>query len=262
MIVIYGGGAMGESLLAGLVRGGRDADGLAVCDRSAERARTLAARYGARQVEAEEGAAGAEAVLLVVPPVAVPGLLAGIAPVLRPDCLVLSLAAGLPTGEVERALRPGTPVVRVMPNTAVEVGQGMCVLSGGRHAGQDRIAEACRLLGPLGDMVEIPEEQQDAATALAGSGPAYFYYVIEQLAAAGTALGLDPDAARRMSVAAASGAGAMLRATGADPAELRDRVTTPGGTTDSAMAVLARDGAGDALEAAVRAAAARSASGG
>ncbi|NED12610.1 pyrroline-5-carboxylate reductase dimerization domain-containing protein, partial [Streptomyces sp. SID9124] len=211
MIVIYGGGAMGESLLAGLVRGGRDTADLAVCDRSAERARTLAERYGARQVEAEEGARSAEAVLLVVPPKAVPGLLDRIAPVLRPDCLVLSLAAGQPTGEVERALRPGTAVVRVMPNTAVEVGQGMCVLSGGRHAGPDRIAEACRLLGPLGDVVEIPEEQQDAATALAGSGPAYFYYVIEHLAAAGAALGLAPDAARRMAVAAASGAGGMLR---------------------------------------------------
>ncbi|MCX4444883.1 pyrroline-5-carboxylate reductase [Streptomyces sp. NBC_01789] len=121
---------MGKSLLAGLVRGGRDADDLAVFDRSAEHPRTLAERYGARQVEAEEGAASAEAVLLVVPPKPVPSLPARIAPVLRPECLVLSLAAGLPTGEVERALRTGTPAVRVIPNTAVEVGQGMCVLSG------------------------------------------------------------------------------------------------------------------------------------
>lgn len=139
MIVTYGGGAMGKSLLAGLVRGGRDADDLAVFDRSAEHPRTLAERYGARQAEAEEGAASAAAVLLVVPPKPVPSLPARIAPVLRPECLVLSLAAGLHTGEVERALRTGTPAVRVIPNTAVEVGQGMCVLSGPPcRAGPDR----------------------------------------------------------------------------------------------------------------------------
>jgi pyrroline-5-carboxylate reductase len=258
MISLFGAGEMGEALLAGLVRSGRAPDEILVVEPRAERAEELRWKYGVTAVPPRRAAEAADTVLIVVRPQHVPGLLGEIAPHRRSDSVVVSAAAGIPTRLIERHLGGDPPVIRVMPNTPVLVESGMSVISPGRYATEDHLRRAEELLRPVGKVIRLDEDGQDAATALSGSAPAYFYYVIENMIKAGADLGVPREAAQDMVLQAAQGAVAMIRGTGEAPGALRESVTSPGGTTQAAVATLIEEGVGPAFREAVAAAARRS----
>ncbi len=157
-----------------------------------------------------------------------------------------------------RGLGPGTAVVRVMPNTPVLVDEAMCVISAGAHASEADLEATEALLRPVGRTLRVPESQQDAVTALSGSGPAYFFYLVEAMIDAGILLGLPRAVAADLIVQTAVGAATMLRDSGEHPHQLREMVTSPAGTTISAIYELEKHGVRAALLAALEAARDRS----
>jgi pyrroline-5-carboxylate reductase len=256
-LAIIGGGKIGEALLSGLVRRGGP-DGLLVCERSVERAAQLTQRYGVPAVELAGAAARARVLLLAVKPQDIDTLLSLLVPVVDEGHLVVSVVAGVPTARIEAALPAGVPVVRVMPNTPALVDEGMSVLSAGAHAGEAHLDEAEALLAAVGKVRRVPENQQDAVTALSGSGPAYFFYLVEAMVDAGILLGLPRALAADLVVQTALGAAVMMRDSGEHPVQLREAVSSPGGTTVAAIRELERHGVRAALMAAIEAAHARS----
>jgi pyrroline-5-carboxylate reductase len=160
----------------------------------------------------------------------------------------------VPTARIEAALPTGTAVVRVMPNTPALVDEGMSVLSAGAHATPEHLDEAEALLSAVGQVRRVPESQQDAVTALSGSGPAYFFFLVEAMIDAGILLGLPRTLAADLIVQTALGAATMLRDSGEHPVQLREAVTSPGGTTIAAIRELERHGVRAALIAAIEAA--------
>ncbi|NIH67448.1 pyrroline-5-carboxylate reductase [Modestobacter marinus] len=257
-LAVIGGGKIGEALLAGLVRQAGDGEGFLVVERSPERAAELTDRYGVGTTDLAGAAARARVLLLAVKPQDIDALLAALGPHVTPDHLVVSVAAGVPTSRVEAALPAGTPVVRVMPNTPALVDAGMSVLSAGAHATEAHLDEAEALLLPVGQVRRVPEGQQDAVTALSGSGPAYFFFLVEAMIDAGILLGLPRSLAADLIVQTAYGAAVMLRDSGEHPVQLREAVTSPGGTTIAAIRELERHGVRAALIAAIEAAHQRS----
>ncbi|CCG05294.1 pyrroline-5-carboxylate reductase [Blastococcus saxobsidens] len=256
-LAIIGGGKIGEALLSGLIRRG-GADGILVVERSPERAAQLTERYGVPAVELADAAARARVLLLAVKPQDIDTLLGLVAGHVDDGHLVVSVAAGVPTKRIEAALPAGVPVVRVMPNTPALVDEGMSVLSAGAHAGEQDLDEAEALLAAVGQVRRVPEAQQDAVTALSGSGPAYFFYLVEAMVDAGILLGLPRALAADLIVQTALGAAVMMRDTGEHPVQLREAVTSPGGTTIAAIRELERHGVRAALIAAIEAAHSRS----
>jgi len=170
------------------------------------------------------------------------------------DQLVISVAAGITTAYVASRLTGDVPVVRVMSNTPVLVNQAMSVISAGQYAGEDHLRRAEALLQPVGEVLRIPESQQDAATALSGSGPAYVYFLVEAMVDAGILLGVPRGNAIEMVTQAVYGAATMLRRTGEHPVILREAVTSPGGTTISAIRELEKHGVRAAFLAAIESA--------
>jgi pyrroline-5-carboxylate reductase len=256
-LAIVGGGKIGEALLSGLIRRG-GTDGILVCERSPERATQLAQRYGVPAVDLGDAAARARVLLLAVKPQDIDVLLERLAGFVDDAHLVISVAAGVPTARIEAALPTGVPVVRVMPNTPALVDEGMSVLSPGAHAGEKDLDEAEALLAAVGKVRRVPENQQDAVTALSGSGPAYFFYLVEAMVDAGILLGLPRALAADLVVQTALGAAVMMRDSGEHPVQLREAVSSPGGTTVAAIRELERHGVRAALMAAIEAAHARS----
>jgi len=232
---VIGAGVMGETLLSGLIRAGRSADRLVVVEKRPERAAELAEKYGVRVVDEVRAAAEADTVLLVVKPQDMDDLLAELGPALAPGKLLVSLAAGITTGFVESRVPDGVAVVRVMPNTPALVDQGMAAISPGTHCDDSHLAEAEELMASVGRVVRVPEKQQDAVTAISGSGPAYVFFVVESMIEAGVHLGLPRTVAQELVVQTLVGSAAMLRETGEHPAVLREQVTSPGGTTAAAL---------------------------
>jgi pyrroline-5-carboxylate reductase len=234
-VAIIGAGVMGETLLSGLLRGGYDAAEIVVGEKRAERAEYLRATHGVEVVEQLEGATRAETVALVVKPQDMSEVLAEIAPHLRPGQLVVSLAAGITTSWIESRLADGIAVVRVMPNTPALVDEGMAAISPGSHCDEEHLAVAERLLAATGRVVRVPERQQDAVTAISGSGPAYIFFVVESMIEAGVHLGLPRSTATELVVQTVVGSAKLLRETGTHPTVLREQVTSPGGTTAAAI---------------------------
>jgi pyrroline-5-carboxylate reductase len=232
---IIGAGVMGETLLSGLVRAGRRVDQLMVGEKRAERARELEERYGVAVVSNREAAAKADTVALVVKPQDMGDVLEEIAPDLRPGQLLVSLAAGITTAFIESRVPEGVAVVRVMPNTPALVDEGMAAISPGSHCDEAHLAEVESLMASTGKVLRIPEKQMDAVTAISGSGPAYIFFVVESMIEAGVHLGLPRATATELVVQTLVGSAAMLRETGTHPVVLREQVTSPGGTTASAL---------------------------
>ncbi|MTD14514.1 pyrroline-5-carboxylate reductase [Nakamurella sp. YIM 132087] len=256
-VAVLGAGKIGEALLSGLIAAGRDPQSLLVTTRSG-RAAQLAEKHGVRAASTAEAAAEADVLVIGVKPQDIEPLLVSLAPVIRPGALVVSLAAGLPTALYERHLPAGTPVVRVMPNTPMLVGEAMSVMSAGSHAGPEDMETVRELLSAVGSVIQVPEAQQDAVTALSGSGPAYFFFLVEAMIDAGILLGLPRNVSTELIIQSAVGAAKMLRETGEHPVALREAVTSPGGTTISAIRELENHGVRAALLAAIEAAALRS----
>lgn len=255
---ILGAGVMGETLLSGLVRAGRRVDDLLVGEKRGERARELQERYGVAVVSNVEAASKADTLAIVVKPQDMPDLLDEIAPVLVPGQLVVSLAAGITTGFIESRVPDEVAVVRVMPNTPALVDEGMAAISPGSHCDDSHLAEAESLLASVGRVLRIPERQQDAVTAISGSGPAYLFFVIESMIEGGVHLGLPRATATDLVIQTVVGSAKMMRETGEHPTVLREQVTSPAGTTAAALRELEVHGVRAAFLAAIEAARDRS----
>ena len=235
LVAILGAGVMGETLLSGLIRSGRRVGDLLVAERRPERAKELEERYGVAVVGNVEAAEKADTLVLVVKPQDMGDLLKEIAPVVRPGQLVVSLAAGITTAFLEARLPDGVAVVRVMPNTPALVDEGMAAISRGSHCDEEHLAEAESLMAATGKVIRIPERQQDAVTAISGSGPAYLFFVVESMIEAGVHLGLPRGTATELVVQTVVGSAKLLRETGEHPTVLREQVTSPAGTTAAAI---------------------------
>jgi len=257
-MAVLGTGKMGEALLSGLLRSGTSPEDLVVTTRRPERGEQLAASYAVRVVGNVEAVAAAEVLLLAVKPQDMAALLDEIAATVGDHQLVVSMAAGIPTSFIEKRLAAGVPVVRVMSNTPVLVDEAMSAISAGSHATEEHLARVEELLGHVGRTIRVPEDQQDAVTALSGSGPAYFFFLVEAMTDAGILLGLPRQVAADLLVQTALGAAVMLRDSGEHPVKLREAVTSPAGTTISAIRELERHGVRAALIAAIEAARDRS----
>jgi len=257
-IAVLGAGKMGEALLSGLLQGGRSADELLFTEKHPQRAAELTKQYGTEGVDVAGAAERADVLVIAVKPQDIDPLLAELSPVIRPGTLVVSLCAGLPTALYERRLPEGTPVVRVMPNIPMLVSEAMSAISAGRYAGDEHLTLVEELLATVGKVARVPETQQDAVTALSGSGPAYFFYLVEAMIDAGILLGIPRDLAGQLIIQSAVGAATMLAEGTSHPVILREAVTSPAGTTIMAIRELERHGVRAALLAAIEAARDRS----
>jgi len=256
-----GAGNMAGALVKGLLAAGRyEADDLVVSDASPDARRRMKRSHHVDVVKDNaEVARQSRIVVLAVKPQVMLDVLSAIRSAIGPKHLVVSIAAGLPLARLEAALGGDARVVRVMPNTPALLGKGMSVAVAGRHATEGDLRTTVRLFEAVGDAVAIDrEELMDAVTALSGSGPAFVYAFAEHLIAGGEAVGLDATMATRLALATLDGASAMLRAGDRSPRELREMVSSPGGTTLAGLAALAERDFGGAIAAALAAAAARS----
>jgi pyrroline-5-carboxylate reductase len=254
VIGIFGAGQMGEALISGLVRAGQPPAEVAAVVRRTERGEQLRIAYGVQILTAADAAKRADTLIITVKPQDMPAMLDEIKPHVPAGKLIISVAAGITTSFIERKLGVDVPVIRVMSNTPVLVDQAMSVISAGAHAGPAHLARAEELFRPVGEVLRIPESQQDAATALSGSGPAYLYFLVEAMVDAGILLGVPRGTALEMVKQAMYGAATMLRTEQAHPVILREAVTSPGGTTISAIRELERHGVRAAVLAAIEAA--------
>lgn len=262
-LLLVGAGKMGGAMVSGLLARGLDAGCIKVQDPGPppEIADALA-KHGITAQARVEPIAPATLVLLAVKPQIMDKVVPGIAPHIGPDTLVVSIAAGKPLTLFEAALPAGTAIIRAMPNTPSSIGRGITALAPNAHVTDKQRAACETVLAVLGDIVWLEgEHQMDAVTAVSGSGPAYVFHFVEALTDAGIKAGLPEAMAHHLARATITGAGALLDAESTtDAATLRQNVTSPGGTTEAALAVLMRDTEGlrALLDEAVTAAAKRS----
>ncbi|AWB84986.1 pyrroline-5-carboxylate reductase [Corynebacterium liangguodongii] len=262
-IAVIGGGNIGEALVAGLVKAGVDPNSIFVTNRRSERSAELAERYGVvTGSDNVEAVSGASLCFLCVKPAQVIDVIGEISETLThhdEQTALVSMAAGVTLAAMESAVSAaGTPLVRVMPNTPMLVGKGVHVVACGRYVDDETRQRVLRLLAVTGKVVEIPEKLIDAATAVSGAGPAYFFLFTEALIDAGVALGLTRDVAEELAAATVWGSGEMLM--GDDSAAaLRYAVTSPGGSTFRGIRELEESGVRGAIFRATEAVAERSA---
>jgi pyrroline-5-carboxylate reductase len=251
---------MGEALVSGLLRSGAAAaEDLMVTVRREERARELAERLGVEATLSNPDAVSwANTLVITVKPQDMEALLQDVADLLRPEQLVISFAAGIRTSFIEQ-FAGQVPVVRVMSNVPVLVDEAMSVISPGAHALDKHLAETEDLLTPVGRVIRLPEKHQDAVTATSGSGPAYFFLLAEAMIEACILLGLPRNVATDLIIQTMLGSAKMLRDTRMHPVELREMVTSPGGTTIMAIRHLEQAGVRAAFLNAIDAASRRSA---
>lgn len=245
-IAFLGAGSMARAVLTGLLQPGIEIDGgIRATNRSAEKAAELAELPGVTSYATETDAAanrlavaGAKLVVVAVKPAMVPALLEEIADALEPGAVVVSVAAGVTVATFESLLPETVAVIRSMPNTPALVGRAVTGVSAGTRSSDDDLALAVSLFETVGDVLVVPEEQIDALSTISGSGPAYVFFLIEQLTATAIDKGFTPEQAAVMVEGTFRGASELLAASDAGPAELRRRVTSPKGTTERAVAVL------------------------
>jgi pyrroline-5-carboxylate reductase len=255
-IAILGAGRIGESLIAGLLSSGwRRTDEIVASGRRAERVAELAERYGiVATLDNLEAARGAALVVIAVKPQDIDALMGEIGPAITPEQTVLSIAAATPTAALEQRLASGVPVVRAMPNTPSTVHEGIAGLCAGAHADDPHVTLAEEALAHLGSVVRVPERHMDAVTAVSGSGPAYFALLAEAMIEAGLLLGLSREISTQLVIQTMLGTAKQLRDEGLHPVELREMVTSPGGTTIAAIRELESAGVRAAFLNAIQAA--------
>ncbi|RAU96913.1 pyrroline-5-carboxylate reductase [Mycobacterium colombiense] len=280
-IAIIGGGSIGEALLSGLLRAGRQVKDLVVVERVPERAKYLADTYSVLISSVPDAVENASFVVVAVKPADVESVMAEIARAVgaaesdTAEQVFVTVAAGITITYFESKLPAGTPVVRAMPNAAALVGAGVTALAKGRFVTAPQLEGVSALFDSVGGVLSVPEGQMDAVTALSGSGPAYFFLLVEALVDAGVAAGLSREVAADLTAQTMAGSAAMLlermdadRPVGpaeapglrvdATATQLRATVTSPGGTTAAALRELERGGLRAAVDAAVQAAKMRS----
>jgi pyrroline-5-carboxylate reductase len=259
-LAVLGTGKLAGALVRGWVTAGTlSPNHLRLYNRTGERAEALARDTGASAVaSAVEAIQDADVALVAVKPWAVADTLAAVRDALPEGCLILSVAAGTQIATMAGVLRPGSPIIRVLPNTPALVGAAASAYCRGKHATDAHGVLTRNLFGAVGTIVEVTEEQIDAVVGVSASGVAYFYLIIEALTDGGVRAGLPRDTVRTLAAQTALGAARMILETGEHPAILKDAVTTPGGTTMAALEVLEASGLRGTLIAAVRAARDRS----
>lgn len=282
-IAIVGGGSIGEALLSGLLRAGRQVKDLVVAEKDPNRAQYLADTYSVLVTTVANAVDHASYVIVAVKPADVAGLVDEIVEAATnaesdtAEQVFVTVAAGVTTAYYENKLPAGAPVIRVMPNAPMVVGGGVSALSAGRFATAEQMKEVSAIFDAVGGVLTVPESQLDAVTAISGSGPAYFFLMVEALVDAGVDAGLTRSAATDLVAQTMAGSAAMLldrldRAADADggasgpsgagmdttPAQLRATVTSPGGTTAAGLRELERGGLRAAVARAVEAAKKRS----
>ncbi|MGN6761344.1 MAG: pyrroline-5-carboxylate reductase [Leifsonia sp.] len=245
-IAMLGAGSMGRAILSGLLAPGVQVAGIRVTNRSAARAATLAGAPGVTAYATETRAdanrlavEGAQVVLVAVKPAMVRDLLAEIGDSLAPGTVVVSVAAGVTAATMESLLPDSVSVVRAMPNTPAVVGKAVTGVSAGCRTDPEDLSLVRTLFETVGEVVEVPESQLDALSTISGSGPAYVFLLIEALTEAAVQKGFTPAQAATLVNGTFLGAAELLVSSGEEPAELRRRVTSPNGTTERAIAVLA-----------------------
>jgi pyrroline-5-carboxylate reductase len=257
-VAVIGAGSMGEAIIRGLIQAGWTPDDVTAADTVRERLDALHADLGVGVTgDAAEAATGRDVVVVVVKPNHVPDVIDRLKGSLTTDQLVLSVAAGIPIATYEAGLT-GIPIVRAMPNTPALLGAGAAGIAAGNHAEEVHVERARAVLGAVGIVVQVPESLIDAVTAVSGSGPAYVFLLSEAMQSAARELGLPEDIARSLVNQTILGAGRMLTETGDDAAILRERVTSPGGTTAAAISAFEAGGFRPLVSAALEAAEARS----
>ncbi len=252
-IAILGTGRIGEALLTGLLSSGWD--DIVATTRSDERAAELRERHGVDATTSNAHAlATAAIVVIAVKPQDIDALLAEVGGSLTAAQTVISCAAAITTAHIEARIADGVPVVRAMPNAPSTVHEGMAGIAAGAHAGDEHLAVAEDVLGHLGRVVRVPENAMDAVTAVSGSGPAYFALLAEAMIEAGILLGLSREVSTTLVVQTMLGTAKQLRDLKMHPVELRESVTSPGGTTIAAIRELEQAGVRAAFLNAIQAA--------
>ncbi|HEY6642404.1 pyrroline-5-carboxylate reductase [Povalibacter sp.] len=259
-LCFIGGGNMARSLIGGLIARGRDAKLIIVADPLPAQLEALRSQFGVRGTSSNlEAVTGADVIVLAVKPQEMRAVTTGLAPALARKPLLISVAAGIRASDIHE-WSGGAPVVRCMPNRPALEGCGMTGLFATEEVSADHRRIAADLLSAVGKTLWLEQESQmDVVTAVSGSGPAYFFLVIEMLEQAGIELGLSPETSRQLAVETAYGSGRMARESSDSPATLRQQVTSRGGTTEAALRVLESENVRAIFSAAVAAAARRSA---
>src|SRR5918997_1146372 len=259
-IAILGAGQIGEALIAGLVSTGwRKPEEIVATVRREERARELEERHGVQATTSNpEAVDGAAPVVIPVQPHVFETLLGEIGGILSTEQIVLSIAAAVPTTAIEARIAAGVPVLRAMPNTPATVHEGVAGLCAGAHASEEHLALGEDVLLHVGRVVRVPERYMDAVTAVSGSGPAYFALLAEAMIEAGILLGLSREDTTTLVVQTMLGTAKLLRDEKMHPVELREMVTSPGGTTIAAIRELEQAGVRAAFLNAIQAAMVRS----
>jgi len=237
-LVVVGGGKMGEAIVGGLIASGViEAARVTVVEPTAGRRADLTKRFSVATVGDGAEALPADVVILAVKPQVIDSVVTALSDKLAAT-LVVSIAAGVSSARLEALLPDSSAVVRVMPNTPALVGEGMSVVSGGSNPTAEQVDLVRALFAALGEAIVLDERYQDAATAISGSGPAYFALVIDALSRAGVRHGLPREVAQTLAVQTMRGTAELLDATGTSPSDLMDGVSSPGGTTIAALEVL------------------------
>jgi pyrroline-5-carboxylate reductase len=255
-LAVIGGGRMGEAIIAGLLSSGALVPSdIHVAEPDAGRRQALTSSHGVECfTDGTAAVQRAATVLLAVKPQVIDEVASSLAARVPAGAVVVSIAAGVACARLEALLPPGTSVVRVMPNTPALVGEGIAVVSGGAAATEDEVEGVRALFGAVGEAVVLEERHQNAATAISGSGPAYFAVFVDALARAGEREGLSRDVAKRLAVSTMRGTAVLLESTGWEPDELVRAVASPGGTTVAALGRLESAGFAAAVDDAVSAA--------
>lgn len=245
-IAVIGGGKIGGALIGGLIEGGISSQSIYVVEKFAPRMAELREQFGVVDADdASHAVEGADVVFLCLKPHVTVPVLEEISSALDSEessTVVVSVAAGVTISSLEKVCAVGTPVVRVMPNTPMLVGKGVCAVAPGRFTTETQIEHIKKLLSKVALVEVVDESLMSAVTAVSGSGPAYFFQFVEAMTDAGVNLGLNREQAQRLASATAAGAAEMMMQEGADPTRLRADVTSPGGTTAAATRVFEEEG--------------------
>lgn len=257
-IGVIGAGVMGEALIAALIRSGINPAEISFAEKRSERATELSGRYGITHRDLSDVARSSSTLLLVVKPQDMSATLTELAPHISEQCLIISFAAGKTIASIASHLSGNNPVVRVMPNTPALIGHGASGYSLGEGVSDSNRDFIQHLLNATGKAIEVPESLQDAVTATSGSGPAYFFAFVEAMIDGAIALGLSREDASLLTIQTIVGAAALLDQSGDSPTTLREKVTSPNGTTAAALASFNQSHLSDVVAKAMKAAADRS----
>ncbi|MCB1507578.1 MAG: pyrroline-5-carboxylate reductase [Hyphomicrobiaceae bacterium] len=260
-MLLVGGGKMGAAMLRGWLDAGMEPAGVSVLDpHLGDKDAAALAGLGVTVARETKGLLVPQVMVIAVKPQVMDDVLGEVAPLARAETLVLSVAAGIPLERYEAAFGPDVAVVRAMPNTPAAVGKGITALIGNDLVGEDQHTIAEALSRAVGDVIWLSDEaHMDAVTGVSGSGPAYVFLMVEALADAGVAAGLDAESAVLLARQTVIGAGALLDASDLPASTLRRNVTSPGGTTQAALdRLMAEDGLALLMRQAVGAATRRS----